>query len=154
MSRLLRLTWRRAFSGLLTPSELAEVSRRFHAPAGLAEQTRQRDCFFSVAVSKAGRLLGLVTAARDGARRVFLNRLYVRPGRQGGGLGDLLLARAWKAFPKAGTMRLEVLRDNLRARAFYRGHGFRVVGRGKMTLETRAVPLAVMEAARPAKQLV
>ncbi|MBI5624648.1 MAG: GNAT family N-acetyltransferase [Elusimicrobia bacterium] len=152
MRRLLVRTWAAAFGGLLSPSELREVSRRWHGVAALAEQTRDKGCCSAVAVSASGRLLGLVTCGRSGARAAFLNRLYVRPGRQGGGLGERLLAAAWRAWPEARSMRLEVLKDNDRAIAFYRRHGFRVAGRRSMRLEGKAVPLAVMEASRPGRR--
>ncbi|MBI4678014.1 MAG: GNAT family N-acetyltransferase [Elusimicrobia bacterium] len=155
MRRLLELTWRRAFGALLSPAALREVSQRWHNEAHLAGQTSLRDCFFAVAeagsrkgLAGLGRLLGLVTATRTGRRAVFLNRLYVRPGRQGGGLGERLLSAAWKAFPGVQGMRLEVLKDNGRAIAFYRRHGFRVTGSKAVRLEAGTLRLAVMKARR------
>ncbi|MCU7824036.1 GNAT family N-acetyltransferase [Kitasatospora sp. DSM 101779] len=54
--------------------------------------------------------------------RVLLDNLHVRPGRTGGGIGTRLLRAALdRAAPAA--LRLEVLRDNHRAVAFYEREG-------------------------------
>lgn len=64
--------------------------------------------------------------------RVLLDNLHVRPGRTGGGIGARLLRAALdRAAPAA--LRLEVLRDNHRAIAFYEREG------GVRTAERTAV---------------
>nr|WP_218835740.1 GNAT family N-acetyltransferase [Streptomyces sp. TLI_235] len=54
--------------------------------------------------------------------RVLLDNLHVRPGRTGGGIGALLLRTALHRAAPA-VLRLEVLRDNHRAIAFYEREG-------------------------------
>jgi ribosomal protein S18 acetylase RimI-like enzyme len=148
LSRLLALTWRKTFSGLLSPRALREVSRRWHSGKHLAWQVRDRECYFGVAADARGRILGLTTVRRTGKSCAFMLRLYVRPGCQGGGLGERLLSAGWDAFPGLRRMRLEVLAGNRRAIAFYRKHGFRRVGRRKEPLGEEALDLAVMEKRR------
>jgi len=151
LARLLALTWRRTFAGLLQPRTIREVSRRWHNREHLAGQVRSRDCYFGVALRQR-RLLGLTTVRRIGRGRLFMHRLYVRPGCQGLGLGERLLGAGWRAFPRARRMRLEVLADNGRAIAFYRKHGFRPAGRKQEPLDAEALSLVVMQAPRPRRQ--
>lgn len=54
----------------------------------------------------------------------WLEQLYIRPDRQCGGIGSLLVDRAKRDC--SGTLRLHVFQQNLRARRFYARHGFRV----------------------------
>lgn len=61
-------------------------------------------------------------AAIEGAE---LNDLYVRPGRQGQGVGSALLARARELSP--GMLSLWTFQRNKRARRFYERHGFEAV---------------------------
>ena len=56
----------------------------------------------------------------------ILDHLYVAPGRQGRGIGSLLLAKA-KALRPTG-LRLYAFQRNRRARAFYEARGFAPVG--------------------------
>ncbi|MFC5642840.1 GNAT family N-acetyltransferase [Kitasatospora cinereorecta] len=53
--------------------------------------------------------------------RVLLDNLHVRPGRTGAGIGRRLLRAALDRVP--GPLRLEVLRANTRAVAFYEREG-------------------------------
>jgi len=78
-----------------------------------------------------------------------MHRLYVRPGCQGLGLGEKLLAAAWGAFPRSRRMRLEVLSENARAIGFYRKHGFKVTGRKPEPVGDEVLDLTVMQAVRP-----
>jgi putative acetyltransferase len=54
----------------------------------------------------------------------FIEHLFVRPDRQGDGLGPLLLA---KAKEDAAELSLWTFQQNLRARRFYERHGFSIV---------------------------
>ncbi|MFD9128801.1 GNAT family N-acetyltransferase [Kitasatospora sp. NPDC059571] len=56
--------------------------------------------------------------------RTLLDNLHVRPGRTGGGIGRLLLRAALERTAPA-PLRLEVLRENRRAIAFYEREGGR-----------------------------
>lgn len=65
---------------------------------------------------------GYVEDVRCGVVR----NLYVVPDRRGGGVGSTLLAAAEDALATAGVdvVRLEVIADNDRARAFYADRGY------------------------------
>ena len=58
----------------------------------------------------------------------FIHMLYVRPSLQGRGVGSTLLS-ALPEWPKR-RYRLKCLVENTRALAFYRAHGFEIVGSG------------------------
>jgi GNAT superfamily N-acetyltransferase len=57
-------------------------------------------------------------------RSDWLEQLYIRPDKQGRGIGALLVEQAKRA--SGGTLRLHVFQQNLRARQFYARHGFKV----------------------------
>jgi len=61
---------------------------------------------------------------------VFLEALWVHPGRRGTGAADALLraVAAWAAERGAREVRLHVDRRNARARRFYERSGFRACG--------------------------
>ena len=76
-------------------------------------------------------------AAADGAEEVIgyaalegelLDKLYLRPDLRRRGVGSLLLDELARHSP--GGLTLQVFELNTEARAFYRRHGFTVVGRG------------------------
>ena len=68
----------------------------------------------------AGEILGFLAL-----RGSYLDRLYVRPGRQGAGVGTALERRAMERSP--GGLELHTHVRNGAARAFYERHGFRAV---------------------------
>jgi GNAT superfamily N-acetyltransferase len=78
---------------------------------------------------------GLVAAAHDESDRsiVDLMAMWVQPDARASGGADLLVAEvvAWARAGGAATVRLQVVRDNLRARRAYERNGF------TMTDETR-----------------
>jgi ribosomal-protein-alanine N-acetyltransferase len=95
--------------------------------ATLLEQPR---VYFSVALDRAGALLGYTVAwfVLDEAE---LANLAVAPGVRGNGIGARLLKGALAASEERGTlsMYLEVRASNQSAIALYTSHGFAEVGR-------------------------
>ncbi|MBZ6067155.1 GNAT family N-acetyltransferase [Aeromonas schubertii] len=67
-----------------------------------------------------GDLLGFMALVDD-----YLAALFVRPDRQGRGVGHALLARAKALLPQ---LRAKVYAENDEALRFYRHHGFRIQG--------------------------
>ncbi|MCX4748208.1 GNAT family N-acetyltransferase [Kitasatospora sp. NBC_01287] len=73
-----------------------------------------------------GELIGFGYLVPEPDGRVLLDNLHVRPGLTGGGIGAALLVelRAWTARTHPGApLRVEVLRENRRAVAFYERTG-------------------------------
>lgn len=75
---------------------------------------------------QAGETVGFIYLVPQPDGRVLVDNLHVRPGRTGGGIGRALFAaaRAHVAERHPGAeLYLEVLRDNIRAIAFYEREG-------------------------------
>ena len=69
---------------------------------------------------KGGRVVGFLAILNS-----YVDRMYVKPGDQGCGVGTALLEMARKLSPEG--LELHTHRENRRARAFYEKHGFRAV---------------------------
>ncbi len=81
-----------------------------------------------------GAVIGMASAGeRDGAP--YLWKLYVVPERQGVGAGSALLAAVVDSLPAGSTrLGLDYVEGNEQAAAFYRGRGFREIGRKSSAL--------------------
>jgi putative acetyltransferase len=105
-------SYAQAFVGLLEPSVLSTTNAAYFAARFERDWPRLRlaDSF--------GEILGfsLVTAGH-------LDMLFIDPVAQGCGAGSALLGDA----ELRGTSSLECFRDNVPARRFYEGHGWRLV---------------------------
>jgi len=108
-------------------------------------ETQGRDVLL-VAEEETGELLGLVlgTEAEDDSSgsTAQIDALYVRPDRQGRGIGRVLLQEAAGALAPLGcsTLRVGVLTANLPARGFYEAMGGREVGRTTFDEEGHLLP--------------
>lgn len=130
--------WRTAYAELVPQAYLERV--------GVVErEVRWRDRLRtgarSVALAEdAGDVIGVVswsmTPIRD-APALQLASVYVSSARQGAGLGGRLLRHAVREEPA----HLWVFADNLRARDFYRRHGFVAEGRQATDTDTGLVEL-------------
>ena len=96
-----------------------------------------------LAVSPERLILGFA-AVREG----HLDHLYVAPAEQGRGVGTWLLAAAQANSPQG--LRLFVFQRNLRARAFYERHGFRLLELRDGSQNEQREPDAVYEWRRSA----
>jgi len=87
-----------------------------------------------------------LTCARDGqgiagfceVHEGNIEMLFVDPGRQGGGVGRLLVA---DAIHRLGATRVDVNEQNEPALGFYRHLGFEVVGRSALDGQGKPYPL-------------
>jgi ribosomal protein S18 acetylase RimI-like enzyme len=84
-------------------------------------------------LDESGEPKGLVAAVHDSGDRavVHLMAMWVHPALRGLGGADALVAAllAWAGTDDARAVRLNVVKDNDRARRFYERHGFRPTGR-------------------------
>ncbi len=122
-------TWHATYDGIYGAARVTEITNDWHSLGSLRAQLDKPDAEFVVAddgVAIAG--MAFAGAGADG-KTVTLSQLYVRPGRQGQGIGGLLLDEIEARFPKAETVRLEVEEKNEKAVAFYLAQGFSLVGR-------------------------
>lgn len=122
-------TWHATYDGIYGAARVTEITNDWHSLGSLRAQLDKPDAEFVVAddgVAIAG--MAFAGTADDG-KTVTLSQLYVRPGRQGQGIGGLLLDEIIESFPDAERIRLEVEPANARAIAFYRTQGFVEIGR-------------------------
>lgn len=126
---LLVEAWHATYDGLYGVEKVTAITDDWHSIAALKARLAEPGGEFVVAddgVEIAG--MAFAKADPDG-KTVELSQLYVRPGRQGQGIGGLLLDEIIESFPDAGRVRLEVEPANARAIAFYRTQGFVETGR-------------------------
>ena len=123
VGELLSATWHDAHDAVLGPDRVDEITGIWHTPERLAEEIADPAVLFLVAQAEDGRLVGHALARMDQDGGLHLIRLYVRPGRQGEGLGSRLLDAVVAAYPAARFLRLEVQEHSRDAIRFYRRHG-------------------------------
>jgi GNAT superfamily N-acetyltransferase len=83
--------------------------------------------------------------AQADADEVILYSLYVHPHWQGKGIGSALLDAVTAAYPNAKAVRLEVLRGNTAAIAWYQAKGFNSYGDTPRATGTADVPSVYMD---------
>jgi ribosomal protein S18 acetylase RimI-like enzyme len=145
---LLVETWHATYDAIYGADKVTEITDDWHSIRALKARLDRLDAEFVVADDGA-EIAGMAfaSAAADG-KTVLLSQLYVRPGRQGQGIGGLLLDEIIDSFPDAAVVRLEVEPANEKAVAFYRVQGFVEVGRtGNCGKDQSGIPALVMERA-------
>ncbi|MFN3548488.1 MAG: GNAT family N-acetyltransferase [Mesorhizobium sp.] len=126
---LLTETWHATYDAIYGADRVSAISDDWHSLPSLRTRLDRPDAEFVVADDGA-EIAGMAFAAAiEDGKTVELSQLYVRPGRQGQGIGGLLLDEIIESFPDAERIRLEVEPANARAIAFYRTQGFVEIGR-------------------------
>jgi ribosomal protein S18 acetylase RimI-like enzyme len=147
---LLVETWHATYDGIYGRERVTEITGEWHSTPALKARLARPNSEFLVADD--GKEIGgmaFAVAAADG-KTVMLHQLYVRPSRQGRGVGGMLLFEIEDSFPDAEKLRLEVEEANQPAVRFYLAHGFVQAGRtANCGAECSNIPAAVYE-----KQLV
>ena len=120
-------TWHDTYDPLLGSEKVTEITSQWHAVEVLTQQIGSPDALF-LAAEHSSRLIGHAFARMPQLGVLFLFRLYVLPTWQRRGAGALLLEAVVERHPGAARMRLNVKAENVKGVAFYRRHGFTVVG--------------------------
>jgi ribosomal protein S18 acetylase RimI-like enzyme len=126
---LLVETWHATYDPIYGAERVTALTDDWHSMRALqARLTRPRSEFL---VADSGKEIGgmAFAKAREDGKVLMLHQLYVRPSRQGHGIGGMLLDEILNCFPEAETVRLEVEEANARAIAFYEAYGFKQTGR-------------------------
>lgn len=124
----------------------------WHSAAAMKARVGKRSSEFLVADS--GREIGgmgYASMSEKMAKTAMLHHLYVRPTRQGQGIGRELFAEMETCFPAAEIMRVEVALQNRRAISFYERLGFFEVDRmEEFGGPASGLPAVVLEKRLPA----
>jgi GNAT superfamily N-acetyltransferase len=131
LGSLLKTCWHAAYDPILGQREATDAGRRVYSKFQLGLWVLQsilvRRGWTMLVALQGGDMIGLAMAHLDEAG-VVLYMLYVRPDRQGQGVGSALLDAVLARYPSAKAIRLEVLKDNTAAIAWYRTKGFETYG--------------------------
>jgi ribosomal protein S18 acetylase RimI-like enzyme len=147
LSRLLKVCWHATYDRMLGERQAVQAGRHLHSKFNLglwiARSLISRDSTVLVA-TRDGTPVGHAMAQRDGAE-IILYSLYVHPEWQGKGIGSALLDAVIAGHPEAKAIRLEVLKDNAAAIAWYRTKGFESYGATENATGTAGIASAYMD---------
>lgn len=125
---LLAETWHATYDAIYGVERVDAITAEWHSVASLKARLTRPNSEFLVA-DDGKQIAGMAfAAAASDADVVMLHQLYVRPERQGAGIGHLLLDEVEQCFPDARILRLEVEEANVLAVRFYLANGFAQVG--------------------------
>lgn len=145
---LLKICWHSTYDPMLGESQAIHLGRRAYAKFSLglliAQSLVSRAPIVLVA-AEGDILVGYAMAQRDGEAAIILYGLYVHPEWKGKGIGSALLAAVIADCPGAQVIRLEVLKDNTAAIAWYQAKGFEIYGETKSATGTADVAALYMD---------
>ena len=121
--------WPVTYSGIVADEQWQYMLNLFYSPASLRRQMIDEHQQFLI-LEQGEEAIGFASWAPTAEPGVFkLHKLYVLPGRQGKGLGRMILNYIYSDIRPAGgkRLRLNVNRYN-KARQFYERMGFVVIG--------------------------
>lgn len=125
---LLVETWHDTYDALYGVEKVREITDSRHSLEALTKRLDTPQSEFLVA-DDGEAIAGMAFAKTiDNGKTVQLSQLYVRPGKQGQGIGGMLLDEVESCFPDADKVRLEVEEANAKAVRFYHEQGFAKVG--------------------------
>lgn len=144
---LLKVCWHSTYDQMLGESQTTLLGRRAYSKFNLglliAQSLVSRASIVLVA-TEGDAPVGYAMAQRDGAE-IILYGLYVHPEWKSQGIGSALLDAVIADNPDAKAIRLEVLKDNAAAIAWYRAKGFETYGETKNATGTAGVAALYMD---------
>lgn len=134
-----RTAWEHTYRDIVPAEERARFVEEAYSHDSL---TRRTALGVLLVAESGGKVVGFSNFApvADEPGDVELAAIYVLPGAQGRGVGTRLLEDGIERFAGASRVVLYVVRDNLAARRFYEGHGFRAAGEHVWRLPDRGIP--------------
>lgn len=120
-------TWPVAYTGIITPAQIAYMLDLMYGTPALEEQFGPKEHRFLIAErdGKAIGFAGFEHGFKTGRSR--LHKLYVRPEVKGSGVGHALLEAVLAEARKAGDNAIELnVNKHNPAKAFYLRHGFTI----------------------------
>jgi ribosomal protein S18 acetylase RimI-like enzyme len=111
----------------------------------LREQILDPNILFNTAKNEKGKIVGIVAVSKVDRQTLLIRRLYVHPRHQRRHIGIKLMKNAIESFRGIKTIRLEVVKENRKARYFYLRHGFKLVKTHEVDINGMPQLLIVME---------
>ncbi len=147
LSKLLKVCWHATYDRMLGQRPAIRAGRHLHSKFNLglwiARSLLSRASTVLVATHD-GVPVGHAMGQRDAAE-IILYSLYVHPEWQRKGIGSALLDAVIAEHPEAKAIRLEVLKDNAAAIAWYQARGFASYGGTESATGTADVPSLYMD---------
>lgn len=141
---LLRETWGETYKNVFTTEEIEKITSEWHSLDLLRKQIKNPKILFLV-IKENGNLIAMCNTDKVGDDHVNIQRLHVKPGYQGRGLGSKLIKKIIKSFPNVKKLELEVEKSNKIAIAFYQKQGFEKIGDKTFEVQYVKIPCFVME---------
>lgn len=147
LSDLLKVCWHATYDQMIGRDQAAQAGRHLHSKFNLglwiARSFLSRES--TVLVTTRGDVpVGYAMAQRDGSETILYS-LYVHPDWQRKGIGSALLDAVIADHTDAKAIRLEVLKDNASAIAWYQAKGFESYGETKFATGTSDVAAMYMD---------
>jgi len=143
LALMLSETWHENFDDSLGRDVVDEICQRTYTVEALSQQAQDPDLVSLVAQEDDALIGHALGESRDDA--IFVHRLYVHPSAQRSGMGTRLYQTLLNRMPQRSVVRLDVIKSNAKARAFYERQGFSVVGAMDECLGAANVPSLKME---------
>lgn len=141
----LREIWSTADNDTHSTEELRTMNLQRHSSELLTEQIQSKDVYFGVAKDQ-DKIIGMCNAVLTHDRTIIhIQRLHVLPSYERQGIGSQFITEATRTFPTAVGIDLEMERQNKKAYAFYKKHGFREAGIRTLEISGTHVPYIIME---------
>ena len=144
IKKLLHETWMATYLDIYSAEAIEKVTSEWHSVERLTKNIQDPLSFFCVA-KDGNKIVGMCNTTRYEGGVVNIVRLHVSPHYQRQGIGSKLIKEAIKAFPKASKIDLEVEKQNYRALAFYKKHGFKEVGKKVFKVAKVSISCIVMK---------
>ncbi|PYE86867.1 GNAT family N-acetyltransferase [Phyllobacterium leguminum] len=125
---LLIETWHSTFDDVFGVETVNAITDKWHSADALKKQLSKPYSEFILA-DDGSDLYGMAFASQNDQTFANLHQLYVRPEKQGQGVGGLLLVEIESAFPNVRKLRLDVIEKNAKALQFYEARGYAKTGR-------------------------
>lgn len=143
LRQLIVATWHDTYDATMGAERVTAITNDWHSPENLRREIGHPKAISLIAEAE-GRLQGHALITGLDQTEVTLNRLYVSPDAQRGGVGSALMKTALQETGPAKTVTLEVEEANTRAQRFYAKHGFELVERKSNCGDQDGIPTLVL----------
>ncbi len=127
VAALARMIWHAHYPGIISTAQIEYMLAQRYDPAVIRAELSQADLWWFV-LRVNGELVAYMALQKEGDAALKIDKLYVHPAAQRRGCGGRLVAHAETLARREGCRELElaVNRNNTKAIAAYRKHGFTV----------------------------